>query len=288
MAQTGDGQNGNGTGGSKYPNLPAEFSSVPFKRGIVGMARTSDPELGEQPVLHHVRRRRLPQRQVHRGRRGRVRHGRGRQAQAETASRRADPDKMVRDAGRGGREVQRAMLANRTSRRLDYARATRSSAVDAALAASPAALLQRVRRGCLRPDCCPAAGFALDDAERQRRRARRAPTRHRSTPSATVRRRCAAAGSRRRRARPVRHGDDGARSASSATARSSASRASPITTPDVSTRSARLYHARDRRSAQALLAAAVVRKPRRRDCGRPIDIPYSSTHGNNERHELHG
>ena len=39
MAQTGDGQSGNGTGGSKYPNLPAEFSSVSFKRGIVGMAR---------------------------------------------------------------------------------------------------------------------------------------------------------------------------------------------------------------------------------------------------------
>jgi peptidylprolyl isomerase len=43
MAQTGDGQNGNGTGGSKYPPLKAEFSSVPFTRGIVGMARTSDP-----------------------------------------------------------------------------------------------------------------------------------------------------------------------------------------------------------------------------------------------------
>src|ERR1700685_4311708 len=43
MAQTGDGKNFNGTGGSKYPNLPAEFSSVPYKRGIVGMARTSDP-----------------------------------------------------------------------------------------------------------------------------------------------------------------------------------------------------------------------------------------------------
>jgi peptidylprolyl isomerase len=43
MAQTGDGQNGNGTGGSKHPNLKAEFSKVPFKRGIVGMARTSDP-----------------------------------------------------------------------------------------------------------------------------------------------------------------------------------------------------------------------------------------------------
>ena len=44
MAQTGDGKNFNGTGGSKYPNLPAEFSNVPYTRGIVGMARTSDPD----------------------------------------------------------------------------------------------------------------------------------------------------------------------------------------------------------------------------------------------------
>jgi peptidylprolyl isomerase len=43
MAQTGDGQNFNGTGGSKYGNLQAEFSNVPFKRGIVGMARSNDP-----------------------------------------------------------------------------------------------------------------------------------------------------------------------------------------------------------------------------------------------------
>jgi peptidylprolyl isomerase len=42
MAQTGDGQNFNGTGGSKYPNLKAEFSNVPFKRGLVGMARRGD------------------------------------------------------------------------------------------------------------------------------------------------------------------------------------------------------------------------------------------------------
>jgi peptidylprolyl isomerase len=41
MAQTGDGKNYNGTGGSKYPNLTAEFSNVPFKRGIVGMARSA-------------------------------------------------------------------------------------------------------------------------------------------------------------------------------------------------------------------------------------------------------
>ena len=42
MAQTGDGQNFNGTGGSKYGNLQAEFSNVPFRRGIVGMARRGD------------------------------------------------------------------------------------------------------------------------------------------------------------------------------------------------------------------------------------------------------
>ena len=59
MAQTGDGQNFNGTGGSKYPNLKQEFSNVPFKRGIVGMARRGDSvELAELAVLHHVRRRR--------------------------------------------------------------------------------------------------------------------------------------------------------------------------------------------------------------------------------------
>jgi peptidylprolyl isomerase len=42
MAQTGDGQNFNGTGGSKYPNLKQEFSGTPFTRGIVGMARRGD------------------------------------------------------------------------------------------------------------------------------------------------------------------------------------------------------------------------------------------------------
>jgi cyclophilin family peptidyl-prolyl cis-trans isomerase len=39
MAQTGDGQHGNGTGGSPHPDLRAEFSDLPFERGIVGMAR---------------------------------------------------------------------------------------------------------------------------------------------------------------------------------------------------------------------------------------------------------
>jgi peptidylprolyl isomerase len=43
MAQTGDGKNFNGTGGSKYPDLAAEFTPTPFKRGIVGMARAQSP-----------------------------------------------------------------------------------------------------------------------------------------------------------------------------------------------------------------------------------------------------
>lgn len=43
MAQTGDGQRGDGTGKSKYPDLPAEFSKVPFTRGVVGMARAQSP-----------------------------------------------------------------------------------------------------------------------------------------------------------------------------------------------------------------------------------------------------
>ena len=46
MAQTGDGDRGDGRGKSKYPNLKAEFSQVPFKRGVVGMARSSDPNSG--------------------------------------------------------------------------------------------------------------------------------------------------------------------------------------------------------------------------------------------------
>ncbi len=53
MAQTGDVRNGNmekdfnlrmaGTGGSDLPDLPAEFSSLPFDRGTLGAARAQDP-----------------------------------------------------------------------------------------------------------------------------------------------------------------------------------------------------------------------------------------------------
>ena len=54
MAQSGDVQFGNindenydlkraGTGGSKYADLEAEFSSLPHERGTLSMARSSDP-----------------------------------------------------------------------------------------------------------------------------------------------------------------------------------------------------------------------------------------------------
>ena len=61
MAQTGD-PTGTGMGGSKLPDLKAEFTSTPFTRGTVGMARSSDPDsansqfficLGDAPFLNN-------------------------------------------------------------------------------------------------------------------------------------------------------------------------------------------------------------------------------------------
>jgi peptidylprolyl isomerase len=56
MAQTGDVEHGDmeagfnlrraGTGGSSQPDLPAEFSKLPFDRGVVGMARSQNPNSG--------------------------------------------------------------------------------------------------------------------------------------------------------------------------------------------------------------------------------------------------
>jgi peptidylprolyl isomerase len=43
MAQTGD-PTGTGSGGSKLPDVKAEFSSTPFKRGTLGAARTESPD----------------------------------------------------------------------------------------------------------------------------------------------------------------------------------------------------------------------------------------------------
>jgi peptidylprolyl isomerase len=45
MAQGGD-PTGTGMGGSKLPDIQAEFSQEPFVRGTVGMARSQDPNSG--------------------------------------------------------------------------------------------------------------------------------------------------------------------------------------------------------------------------------------------------
>ncbi|MEM8749281.1 MAG: peptidylprolyl isomerase [Pseudomonadota bacterium] len=42
MAQTGD-PRGDGTGGSNEPDLKAEFSDIPYDRGVLGMARAQSP-----------------------------------------------------------------------------------------------------------------------------------------------------------------------------------------------------------------------------------------------------
>ncbi|MEM7437999.1 MAG: peptidylprolyl isomerase [Pseudomonadota bacterium] len=55
MAQTGDVQHGKregfnlryaGTGKSVFPNLPAEFSDIPYVKGTVGMARSQETDSG--------------------------------------------------------------------------------------------------------------------------------------------------------------------------------------------------------------------------------------------------
>ena len=43
MAQTGD-PTGTGMGGPKLPDVPAEFSDYPYKRGTIGMARSQSPD----------------------------------------------------------------------------------------------------------------------------------------------------------------------------------------------------------------------------------------------------
>ena len=77
MAQTGDVQFGKleggdmrmaGTGSSDRPDLKAEFSEVPFERGVVGMARSRNPDSANSQFFimfapaHHLNG------QLHRGR----------------------------------------------------------------------------------------------------------------------------------------------------------------------------------------------------------------------------
>jgi peptidylprolyl isomerase len=55
MAQTGD-PTGTGTGGSGKGNVQAEFSRVPFERGIVGAARSQSPNSADSQFFIMFRR----------------------------------------------------------------------------------------------------------------------------------------------------------------------------------------------------------------------------------------
>jgi len=98
MAQTGD-PTGTGTGGSDLPNIPAEFSAEPFKRGTIGMARSQDPDFGQFAVFHLLRRRIVFEPQIHSRGPGRLRHGCRRQDQERVQARQWHgdrPDKIVK------------------------------------------------------------------------------------------------------------------------------------------------------------------------------------------------
>ena len=101
MAQTGDGQNFNGTGHSKYPNITAEFTphAVHPRRRRHGARVRS--EFGQFAVLHLLCRCVVPERPIYRDRQRDLGHGCGRQAQESAArlaaaARSTNPDKMVK------------------------------------------------------------------------------------------------------------------------------------------------------------------------------------------------
>ena len=96
MAQTGDGKNFNGTGGSKYPNLQGRIlqRAVQARHRRHGPARRSPNSANSQFFIMFADGSFLNGKytvigEVVSG------HGRGRQAQARRAGR-ADPDKMVK------------------------------------------------------------------------------------------------------------------------------------------------------------------------------------------------
>ncbi|HMS94197.1 MAG TPA: peptidylprolyl isomerase [Tabrizicola sp.] len=74
MAQTGDVENANmaspnynprraGTGGSKYPDLPAEFSKLPHERGTLGAARSQNPNSANSQFFINFRDNHFPNNQ---------------------------------------------------------------------------------------------------------------------------------------------------------------------------------------------------------------------------------
>ena len=87
MAQTGC-PKGTGTGGSKYPNLPAEFNAEPHVRGVCSMARSQSPDSANSQFFICFDDATLPRQAVHGVGQGDRGHGERRQDQARRARRR--------------------------------------------------------------------------------------------------------------------------------------------------------------------------------------------------------
>ena len=114
MAQGGD-PTGTGTGGSDLPDLKAEFTNTNFGRGVIGAARTDDPDTANSQFFICFQDCSFLNGAVHGLGRGGRRHGTGRQDQARRAGPGSRPHRI--GEGRRRRELRRArVLARRAAR----------------------------------------------------------------------------------------------------------------------------------------------------------------------------
>ena len=119
MAQTGDVEHGDmedgfnvrraGTGGSSEPDLPAEFSKLPFDRGVVGMARSQNPNSGNSQFFIMFKEGHFLNGQYTVW--GRVRKGMEHVDKLTRGEPPASPDRMIRVRVGSRRMIRRTFLA---------------------------------------------------------------------------------------------------------------------------------------------------------------------------------
>ena len=113
MAQTGDVEFGKfgsdmrmaGRGGSTRPDIPAEFSDVPYERGTVGMARSQNPDSANSQFFIMFADGPFAERAIYRCGPGHRRHGCGRRDQARHRCKRGRDRCAGRDAEGLGRAL---------------------------------------------------------------------------------------------------------------------------------------------------------------------------------------
>ncbi len=132
MAQTGC-PHGTGTGGSKYPDLKAEFNNAPHVRGMVSMARASNPHSANSQFFICFGDARFLDKQLHGLGRGDLGHGARRQDQARRAGQGSGQDHFRQDQLIGipsetGAKSPGFAVRHRASSRADGVRADRRGA----------------------------------------------------------------------------------------------------------------------------------------------------------------